>query len=198
LAGAVCARGEDVFGPDFYQRSSALLILVRAARRSLGVGEDDGVEASAGIRLPSRLVSWKARPVTVQLIRAPGLYAGVPYAYASIGGPAALVFTAGACPLGPEGEVVGPGDVRAQAHQVMANLAEALAAAGSSLNLVLKTTVFVASSGRADLVAAWEVVSAAFGVHDVPSTLLGVAALGWPGQLVEVEAVAVGADDRRG
>jgi enamine deaminase RidA (YjgF/YER057c/UK114 family) len=103
-----------------------------------------------------------------------------------------LVFTAGACPLGPDGEVVGPGDVRAQAQQVMANLAEALAAAGSGLSRVLKTTVFVASADRADLVAAWEVVSAAFGGHDVPSTLAGVAALGWPGQLVEVEAVAIG------
>jgi enamine deaminase RidA (YjgF/YER057c/UK114 family) len=143
--------------------------------------------------LHARLVGWKARPVTVRLIRAPGLYAGVPYAYASVSGPAALVFTAGACPLGPDGEVVGPGDVRAQAGQVMANLAEALAAAGSGMAQVLKTTVFVASADRADLVAAWEVVSAVFGEHDVPSTLLGVAALGWPGQLVEVEAVAVGA-----
>lgn len=131
--------------------------------------------------------------MTVRLIRAPGLYAGVPYAYASVGSPAALVFTAGACPLGPDGEVVGLGDARAQARQVMANLAEALTAAGSGMSQVLKTTVFVASADRADLVAAWEVVSAAFGEHDVPSTLLGVAALGWPGQLVEVEAVAAGA-----
>jgi enamine deaminase RidA (YjgF/YER057c/UK114 family) len=156
------------------------------------------LEASVGFGLPSRHVNWKARPVTVRLIRAPGLYAGVPYAYASVGGPAALVFTAGACPLGRGGEVVGPGDVRAQAHQVMANLAEALVAAGSSLTEVLKTTVFVASADRADLVAVWEVVSAAFGAHDAPSTLVGVAALGWPGQLVEIEAVAIGAGDRRG
>lgn len=141
----------------------------------------------------ARLVSWKARPVTVRLIRAPGLYAGVPYAYASVGSPAALVLTAGACPLGPDGEVVGLGDARAQARQVMANLAEALTAAGSGMSQVLKTTVFVASADHTDLVAAWEVVSAAFGEHDVPSTLLGVAALGWPGQLVEVEAVAAGA-----
>lgn len=129
--------------------------------------------------------------MTVQLIRAPGLYAGVPYAYASVSSPAALIFTAGACPLDRDGDVVGHADVRAQAHQVMANLAEALAAAGSGLPQVLKTTVFVASADRADLVAAWDVVSAAFGEHDVPSTLIGVAALGYPGQLVEVEAVAV-------
>jgi hypothetical protein len=34
------------------------------------------------------------------------------------------------------------------------------------------------------------VVAAAFGDHDAPSTLLGVAALGYEGQLVEIEAVA--------
>ena len=51
--------------------------------------------------------------------------------------------------------------------------------------------MYVASSDRADLVAAWEVVRAVFGDHDAPSTLLGVAVLGYPDQLVEVEAVAV-------
>jgi enamine deaminase RidA (YjgF/YER057c/UK114 family) len=129
--------------------------------------------------------------VTVRLVRAARLYAGVPYAYASVGGPAALVFTAGACPLDPDGDVIGPGDVAAQARQVVSNLAEALAAAGSGLSRVLKTTVYVASTQRGDLVAAWEVISSAFGEHDVPSTLLGVTVLGYPGQLVEIEAVAI-------
>jgi hypothetical protein len=40
-------------------------------------------------------------------------------------------------------------------------------------------------------VTAWQVVRNALGDHDAPSTLLGVAAFGHPGQLVEVEAVAV-------
>ena len=129
--------------------------------------------------------------MTVRLVRSARLYAGVPYAYASVGGPAALVFTAGACPLGPDGDVIGPEDVSAQARQVVSNLAEALAAAGSGLSRVLKTTIYVASSERADLVAAWDVISSAFGEHDVPSTLLGVTVLGYPGQLVEIEAVAI-------
>ena len=34
-------------------------------------------------------------------------------------------------------------------------------------------------------------ISSVFGEHDVPSTLLGVTVLGWRGQLVEIEAVAV-------
>jgi hypothetical protein len=36
------------------------------------------------------------------------------------------------------------------------------------------------------------VVAAGFGDHDAPSTLLGVAVLGYSGQLVEIEAVALG------
>ena len=129
--------------------------------------------------------------MTVRLIRSPDLYPDVPYAYASAGGPAELVFTAGACPLNADGEVVAPGDVRAQAGQCVLNLTGALSAAGSDLAHVLKTTVYVASGDRSDLVAAWDVIRSAFGEHDVPSTLLGVSALGWPGQLVEIEAVAL-------
>ena len=129
--------------------------------------------------------------MTVQLVRAARLYGGVPYAYASIAGPGALLFTAGACPLDQNEVVVGAGDVRRQARQVMANLREALAAAGAGLTDVLKTTVYVASADHGDLLAAWEVVRAGFGDHDAPSTLLGVAALGYRDQLVEMEAVAL-------
>jgi enamine deaminase RidA (YjgF/YER057c/UK114 family) len=134
--------------------------------------------------------------MTVQLVRADRLYDGVPYAYASIAPPGALVFTAGACPLDENGVIVGDGDVRLQAGQAVANLTKALAAAGAALTDVLKTTVYVASGHRADLVAAWEVISAAFADHDAPSTLLGVAALGYAGQLVEIEAVALAGSSR--
>lgn len=135
--------------------------------------------------------------MSVQLVRAARLYGGVPYAYASIAGPGALVFTAGGCPLDQNETVVGAGDVRHQARQVMANLREALAAAGAGLTDVLKTTVYVASADHGDLLAAWEVVRAAFGDHDAPSTLLGVTALGYRDQLVEVEAVALIGDPGR-
>jgi enamine deaminase RidA (YjgF/YER057c/UK114 family) len=131
--------------------------------------------------------------VAVQLVRTDRLCPGVPYAYASVAPPGALVFTAGACPLDENEQIVGAGDVRRQAGQVVANLTEALAAAGASLTDVLKTTVYVASADRGDLLAAWDVVRAAFGAHDAPSTLVGVATLGYTGQLVEVEAVAVAA-----
>jgi enamine deaminase RidA (YjgF/YER057c/UK114 family) len=66
----------------------------------------------------------------------------------------------------------------------------ALEAAGATLQDVIATRVLVASAEQADLIAAWEVVRDAFGEHDVPSTLIGVAALGYDHQLVEVEATA--------
>jgi enamine deaminase RidA (YjgF/YER057c/UK114 family) len=127
----------------------------------------------------------------VELIRSPGLAGDVPYAYAAVPREVSrLVFTAGACPLDADGATVAIGDIRGQAEQVMRNLRAALQAAGVELNNVVKTTVYVASQFRADLVAAWDVVRSHFGDHDVPSTLLGVTVLGYPDQLVEVEAIA--------
>ncbi len=123
----------------------------------------------------------------------------VPYAYASVvRGGRLLIFTAGSCPLDPAGATVAPGDVAEQAEQVMDNLVAALHQAQAHLTDVVKTTVYVATAAREDLLVAWDVVHRRFGVHEPASTLLGVSALGWPGQLVEVEAVAavVGRDEK--
>ena len=127
----------------------------------------------------------------IELIRPPELTDRAPYAYAAVAHEVSrLVFTAGACPLDETGATVAVGDVAEQAEQVMENLATALQAAGAALTDVIKTTVYVASQSREDLLAAWEVVSRRFGDHDAPSSLLGVAVLGYRDQLVEVEAVA--------
>ncbi len=127
----------------------------------------------------------------MKLVRSTDLTDKSPYAYAAVAPPGArLIFTAGACPLDAAGETVAPGDIAAQAEQVMQNLRTALQAAGADLGDVLKTTVYVAGGERKDLVTAWEVVRRHFGSHDAPSTLLGVGVLGYPDQLVEVEAIA--------
>lgn len=65
-----------------------------------------------------------------------------------------------------------------------------LADAGASLDDDVRTTVYVASSQQRDLVAAWEVVRDALAPHERPGTLLGVAAIGYDDQLVEVDAIA--------
>jgi enamine deaminase RidA (YjgF/YER057c/UK114 family) len=128
--------------------------------------------------------------VTRKLIQPAGLYPGVPYSYAAVTPAGSTVFTAGACPIDAHGAVVAEGDIAGQTRQTLDNLLVALRAAGCGLEDVVKTTVYVASSDRAELVAAWEVVEDCFGTGGPPSTLLGVAALGFPNQLVEIEAVA--------
>lgn len=126
----------------------------------------------------------------VRLVRSSGL-AAAPYAYASrVEAGAELVFLAGACPLADDGSTVAVGDVAGQAQRCVETMLVALDAAGAALTDVASTRVLVASADRRDLVAAWDVVRAAFGDHGVPSTLIGVAALGYPDQLVEIEAVA--------
>jgi enamine deaminase RidA (YjgF/YER057c/UK114 family) len=122
--------------------------------------------------------------------RSSQLFPGVPYAYAAAAPGTGVIFTAGACPLDKQGRVVAPGDIAGQMRQAVSNLLVTLEESGAGLSDVLKTTVYVCSARREDLVTAWNVVAAAFGDHDAPSTLLGVAALGYEGQLVEIEAVA--------
>lgn len=126
----------------------------------------------------------------IQLNRSATLPA-VPYAYsATTTAPTRPLYLAGVCPLDADGAVVAPGDHPGQAHQCMANLRTALADAGAVLEDVIYTRVLVASTDTADLGAVWDVVHRAFADHEVPSTLLGVTVLGWPGQLVELEVVA--------
>jgi enamine deaminase RidA (YjgF/YER057c/UK114 family) len=128
---------------------------------------------------------------SVTLIRADRLTDVGQYAHAAVPAPGArMVFLAGACPLDEHGNTIGLGSPALQAARAMDNLEIALEAAGAALDDVVQTRVLVASSRQEDLVAAWEAVRARFGDHDAPSTLVGVAALGYTGQLVEVEAVA--------
>jgi 2-iminobutanoate/2-iminopropanoate deaminase len=98
-----------------------------------------------------------------------------------------LVFTAGQIALDPAtGEVV-PGGVAEQTARVMENLRAILAAAGSGLDRVVKTTVFLAD--MADFTAMNEVYAKAFGDHRPARST--VAAAGLPrGVRVEIEVIA--------
>jgi enamine deaminase RidA (YjgF/YER057c/UK114 family) len=51
--------------------------------------------------------------------------------------------------------------------------------------------IYVVSEDREDLAAVWRVVQEESDVADAASTLLGVSLLGYEGQLVEIEALAV-------
>jgi enamine deaminase RidA (YjgF/YER057c/UK114 family) len=130
-------------------------------------------------------------PSAPRLIDTPQLFTGAPYAYAATTGAGGMVFTAGACPIDSAGRVVAPGDYAEQARLTLDNLETALGAAGATLAQVVKTTVYVVAREHADLLRVWDVVEQRFGAWRAPSTLLGVALLGYTDQLVEIEAVAV-------
>lgn len=129
----------------------------------------------------------------IQRVTVPSLFPPPAYSHASVvEAGTRLAFLAGSVPLDADGELVGPGDPVRQAEQVVANLREQLAAVGSDLAHVVSTDVYVVGSEPAVLSAVWEVVEASglsAGPHS--STLIGVACLGYTGQLVEITATAV-------
>ena len=100
-----------------------------------------------------------------------------------------LVFCSGQVALaaGASGVFTG-GDVAAQTRQALANLAEVLAAAGSGLQKVVKTTVFL--TDMRDFAAMNQVYGERFGGHRPARATVAVAALP-KGALVEIEAIAV-------
>jgi len=125
----------------------------------------------------------------IDRFNAPDLCQPPGYAHVAIASDRRLVTTAGAVPLDADGALVGRGDYVAQTRQTLANLLRALDAAGATGADVLKTTVYVVSTDRADLGAVWDVVQGS-PVAAAASTLLGVSLLGYDGQLVEIEAIA--------
>ncbi len=105
---------------------------------------------------------------------------------------AGLVYTAGCLGVDPAtGELV-PGGAGPQAARAIANLTAILDAAGSSLDRVLKTTVFLVD--MADFAAVNEAYAAAFPEPYPARSAIAVAALPRDGR-VEIEAVALAGGD---
>lgn len=99
-----------------------------------------------------------------------------------------LVYTAGQTALNPATMELVEGGVEAQTHQVFANLKAVLEAAGSGLNYVIKTTVFLKDMG--DFAAMNGVYSSYF--PENPPARSTVAVAGLPkGGLVEIEMIAL-------
>ena len=100
-----------------------------------------------------------------------------------------MVFVSGQLARNGEGQIVGPGDMRAQIRQVGENLRLALEAAGATLKDLVKTTTFVT-----DIDAFFEHVDVRhdyLGVGLPASTTVEVRRLSHPDLMVEIEAMAV-------
>ncbi|MDP9342355.1 MAG: RidA family protein [Actinomycetota bacterium] len=128
--------------------------------------------------------------MTVRLSNVPALSEPPGYHHLAVADGRTLVFTAGQVPLDGSGELVGEGDAVRQTEQVLANLLLSPEAAGARAEQVVKTTVYVVGGDHDRQAAVWNVVRDS-PVGASPSTLVGVASLGYRGQLVEIEAVAV-------
>jgi enamine deaminase RidA (YjgF/YER057c/UK114 family) len=126
----------------------------------------------------------------IERTNAPGLSQPPGYSHVVVASGRRLVTTAGAVPLDAEGNLVGPGDLHAQARQTLQNLASALEAVGATGRDVIKITVYVVAGERADLGSVWVAVQQS-AVAGTASTLLGVSMLALEGQLVEIEAIAM-------
>lgn len=122
----------------------------------------------------------------MQRIEAPGAPKAVgPYSHAMIEGD--LVFCSGQVPLDPATSELVTGDIAAQTNRILENLAAVLAAAGSGLDRVVKTTVFLTDIG--DFAAMNDAYAKRFGDHRPARSTIGVAALP-RGARIEIECVA--------
>jgi enamine deaminase RidA (YjgF/YER057c/UK114 family) len=133
--------------------------------------------------------------MAVTLVNPDGLPKPDVYRQLSIATGSKLVFLAGQVARDSEGQPVGAGDLAAQVEQAYRNIGTALNEIGGSFDDVAKLTIYVVDWHPDKMPLLGEGVAraaAAMGVDPVkPITLLGVAALGEPDLLVEVEATAV-------
>jgi 2-iminobutanoate/2-iminopropanoate deaminase len=117
---------------------------------------------------------------------APAPYQGAPYSQAIKAN--GLVFVSGQLSLRPGEKELAPGDIRAQTEQAFANLAAILEAAGTSLDKVVKTTVFLQDLD--DFTGMNEVYAKKVGETPPARSTVEVAKLP-SGALVEIEAIAL-------
>jgi len=132
-----------------------------------------------------------ARSVTISRSNPDGLHQTPGYHHVTKVQAGTLIYLAGQCPLTPAGELA-EGGLSGQTAQVIDNILTALDAAGAGPDDVVRTVIYVNSSDRDELAAVWTQLneSPLAPAFKSASTLLGVAQLGFTGQLVEIDVTA--------
>lgn len=117
---------------------------------------------------------------------APAPFQGAPYSQAIVAN--GFVFVSGQLALKPGDKVLSGGTIEEQTEQVFANLAAILAEAGSGLEKLVKTTVFLQNLG--DFQGMNSVYTTHVGDRPPARSTVEVAQLP-SGALVEIEAIAL-------
>ena len=103
--------------------------------------------------------------------------------------PGTLLFIAGQTASDKDGNVVGTGDIEAQAHQVFKNLGAVLKEAGGSLDNLVMTTTYITDRKYRE---GYNRVRTQYYKKSSPtSTLVIVSGLAHPDYLIEIAGVAV-------
>ena len=125
----------------------------------------------------------------VERLNPDGLHATPGYHHITVVEAGRTAYLAGQCPLDEDGALVGDGDLPAQVDQVVANALVALRAVGAEPVDVVRSHIWVASADRSDLAAVWTRLreSPLSDALSTACTLVGVAQLGYPAQLVELD-----------
>ena len=100
-----------------------------------------------------------------------------------------LLFISGQAAIDEHGEIVGAGDFDAQAEQVFRNLRRVLEAGGSSLERIVKVTIFLTDMGNFPKIV--ELRGTWFTQPYPADTIVEVASLALPELEIEIEAIAV-------
>jgi len=129
--------------------------------------------------------------MTLELINPEGLPTPASYTQVIVATGSRLVFVAGQVADDAQSNLVGPGDLAAQARQAFANVGRSLAAAGAAPEQVTKITIYVVHHRPEYLPEISDARMAVFGDHKPADTLVGVETLADPGYLIEVDAIAV-------
>jgi len=129
--------------------------------------------------------------MTIERLNPDGLSTPAAYSHVVRARGGSTIYLAGQTPIDAAGNVVGEGDFAAQARQVYANIARALAAVGADVSHLVRTTTYIVNYTPALREALGAARLEAFGDVKPASTLLGVQALANAAYLIEVEGIAV-------
>ena len=102
------------------------------------------------------------------------------------GGP--LLFISGQVALDKQSKLVGKGDIRAQATQVLENIKAIIEANGGTMKNIVQVTVYVRDIDAFDSIS--DIRESYFSSDGPASAIVEVSALAWPEFLIEIAAVA--------